>query len=95
MNRLNKLGRSGNPDRHVGEEDSSSLRILARQLLPASRVDDPWNPHKLILSVVQMGTEQLVEGLAVALCKTLHPKQRTLVAENGGQDSHSSIEHYG
>jgi hypothetical protein len=31
----------------------------------------------------------------VALCKTLHPKQRTLVAENGGQDSHSSIEHYG
>ena len=27
-----------------------------------------------------MGAEQLVEGLAVALCKTLHPEQRTLVA---------------
>ena len=34
-----------------------------------------------------MGAEQLVEGLAVALCKTLHPEQRTLVAENG-QDRH-------
>ena len=34
-----------------------------------------------------MGAEELVEGLAVALGKTLHPKQRTLVAEDG-QDRH-------
>jgi hypothetical protein len=34
-----------------------------------------------------VGAEQLVEGLAVAFGKTLHPEQRTLVAENG-QDRH-------
>jgi len=30
-----------------------------------------------------MGAEQLVEGCAVALCKTLHPELRILVAEDG------------
>ena len=34
-----------------------------------------------------MGAEQLVEGLPVAFGKTLHPEQRSLVAENG-QDRH-------
>jgi hypothetical protein len=34
-----------------------------------------------------VGAEQLVERLAVALGKTLHPEQRTLVAQNG-QDRH-------
>ena len=34
-----------------------------------------------------MDAEQLVEGLAVAFGKTLHPEQRTLVAEDG-QDRH-------
>jgi len=37
--------------------------------------------------VGDVSAEQLVEGLAVAFGKTLHPKQRTLVAENG-QDRH-------
>ncbi len=34
-----------------------------------------------------MSAEQLVEGLAVALGKTLHPEQLTLIAEDG-QDRH-------
>ena len=34
-----------------------------------------------------MGAEQLVERLAVAFGKTLHPEQRTLIAEDG-QDRH-------
>ena len=37
--------------------------------------------------VGDVGAEQLVEGLAVAFGKTLHPEQRTLVAEDG-QDRH-------
>ena len=40
-----------------------------------------------------MGAEQLVECLTVAFGKTLHPEQRTLVAEHGQdrQQQHSPL----
>ena len=60
------------------QQGLKTLHIELSQQQPEGRVR--WR-------LGDVGAEQLVEGLAVAFGKTLHPEQRTLVAENG-QDRH-------
>jgi len=60
------------------QQGIEAIDIKLREELPEGRVRR---------RVGDVGAEQLVEGLAVACGKTLHPEQRTLITENG-QDRH-------
>ncbi len=75
VGRLGEARLGSHPLLHQGIED---IDIELKVEQPEGRVQR-WVDNK--------NAEKLVEGLALALGKTLHPGQRTLIAEDG-QDRH-------
>ena len=72
----------------LGDARLSCHPLLQQSLEPVDiELSEEQPESRVRWRLGDVGIEQLVEGLAVALGKTLHPEQRTLVAEDG-QDRH-------